>query len=323
MKPKVYVALKIEEEIKEYLNQHCEIKTWDEEESVPRSVLLREIADCEGVMLVAHKVDEELLNQAPKLKVVSNVSVGYNNFDIPEMKKRRVLGMNTPGVVNDSTADIVFALILSAARKVPQLNQYIKEGLWIEDFSEEFYGLDVHHSIIGIIGMGRIGEVIAKRARFGFDMKVLYHNRTRNIRVEDEIGAEYCSMEKLLMDSDFVVLMTPLTEETRGFMGEAQFKQMKKSAIFINASRGGTVDQKALVKALQEEWIWSAGLDVFEKEPIDSKDPLLKLKNLVAVPHIGTATRKTSFEMGMLAAQNLVAAFQGKELKNLVKELGD
>lgn len=321
MKQKIYIALKVAEEVKHYLRQFFEVKSWDEEEIVPRVILLQEVADCQGVMLAGHKIDDEFLNMAPQLKVVCNVTVGYNNFDIQAMKKRNILGTNTPGVVDNSTADLVFALILATARKIPQLDHYIKSGHWLEEFSVEFYGTDVHHTTIGIIGMGRIGEVIAKRATFGFDMDVIYHNRSRNYKAEEYVGAKYCTLEQLLAVSDFVVLMTPLTEETRHLMGEAQFRLMKKSAIFINASRGGTVDQTALVKALREGWITGAGLDVFETEPIHIHDPLLQLSNVVTVPHIGTATRKTSFDMAMLAANNLATALQGKQPPNIVKEL--
>lgn len=322
MKQKVYVALKVEDEVKEYLRQFFDVAAWDDDDVIPRETLLASVADCDGVMLAGHKVDEELLRRAPRMKVVSNVTVGYNNFDIAAMKQRQVLGSNTPGVVDDSTADLVFGLILATARKIPQLNQYVKDRMWTEEFAEEFYGTDVHHTTLGIIGMGRIGQAIAKRAR-GFDMRILYYNRSRNPQAEEALGAKYRPLDNLLGEADFVVLMTPLTAETRHLMGEPQFRQMKKSAIFINASRGGTVDQPALVKALQEGWIMAAGLDVFSAEPIDTNDPLLTLANVVTVPHIGTATRKTSFDMAMLAARNLTAALQGQQMPNLVKELQD
>ena len=322
MKQKVYAALKVDDEIKEYLRQFFDVAFWDDDEVIPRETLLAAVADCDGIMLAGHKVDEELLRRAPRLKVVSNVTVGYNNFDIAAMKQRQVLGSNTPGVVDDSTADLVFGLILATARKIPHLNQYVKDRRWTEEFTEEFYGTDVHHTTLGIIGMGRIGQAIAKRA-IGFDMRILYHNRSRNLQAEESLGATYRPLDSLLGEADFVVLMTPLSAETRHLMGEPQFRQMKQTAIFINASRGGTVDQPALVKALQEGWIMAAGLDVFAAEPIDVNDPLLTLPNVVTVPHIGTATRKTSFDMAMLAARNLTAALQGRQPPNLVKELQD
>ena len=322
MKQKVYVALKVEDEVIEYLRQFFDVAAWDDDDVIPRETLLASVADCDGVMLAGHTVDEELLRRAPRLKVVSNVTVGYNNFTIAAMKQRQVLGSNTPGVVDDSTADLVFGLILATARKIPQLNQYVKDRMWTEEFAEEFYGTDVHHTTLGIIGMGRIGQAIAKRAR-GFDMRILYYNRSRNPQAEEALGAKYRPLDNLLGEADFVVLMTPLSAETMHLMGEPQFRQMKKSAIFINASRGGTVDQPALVKALQEGWIMAAGLDVFSAEPIDTSDPLLTLANVVTVPHIGTATRKTSFDMAMLAARNLTAALQGQQMPNLVKELQD
>jgi glyoxylate/hydroxypyruvate/2-ketogluconate reductase len=321
MKSKIYIAKKVPNEVVEYLTPFCDLKMWDSEELVPRSVLLDEVADCEGVMLINHAIDEELLDRAPKLKVVSNVSVGYNNFKLPLMKKRNILGTHTPGVLDETVADLVFGLILTTARRISELDQYVKRGDWTDKITEELFGIDVHHSSIGIIGMGRIGEAIARRAKYGFNMRVMYHNRTPNLNLDKHIEAEYCSLETLLSESDFVVLMTPLTEETRGLMGKEQFNLMKESAIFINASRGETVDESALVEALQEGKIRGAGLDVFQEEPVNPNHPLLKFPHVVTIPHLGSATVKTRGDMAMLAAQNLVAALEGRMPPSLVKEL--
>jgi glyoxylate/hydroxypyruvate/2-ketogluconate reductase len=251
MKPKVYIAKRVPKEVQDFLFPYCDFKMWDSEELIPRSLLLKEVADCEGVMLINHAVDEEFLDHAPRLKVVSNVQVGYNNFKLSAMKARRVLGTNTPGVLDETVADLVFGLIVTSARRIAELDHYVKRGDWTERITEELFGVDVHHASIGIIGMGRIGEAIARRAKFGFNMKVMYHNRTSNLRIDKKIEAEYCSLEKLLTESDFVVLMTPLTDKTRRMIGKDQFNLMKESAIFINASRGETVDEKALVEALE------------------------------------------------------------------------
>lgn len=321
MKPKVYIAKKVSDEVKEYLAPICDVKMWESSEAIPRSVLLQEVADCEGVMLANYQVDEEFLNHAPKLRIVSNISVGYNNLALPIMKERKILGTNTPGVLDETVADLVFGLILATARRISELDHYVKMGDWTEKITEERFGMDVHHSSIGIIGMGRIGEAIACRAKFGFNMKVMYHNRTPNCGLDEKLEAEYCSLERLLSESDFVVLMTPLTKETRRLMGKEQFSLMKKSAIFINASRGETVDEDALVEALEKREIWGAGLDVFEEEPVNPNHPLLKFPNVVTLPHLGSATGKTREDMAMHAAQNMRAALEGKVPPSLVREL--
>lgn len=313
MKPKVYITLPIPENVKEYISEHCEIRQWTGERPIPRELLFREIADVEGLYTTGGNIDDELLAHAPNLKVVSNVSVGYNNFDIGAMKKRNVIGTNTPYVLDETVADLTFALILSSARRIAELDKFVKEGNWKPTKDEQaFFGVDVHSSTIGIIGMGRIGEAIARRAKFGFNMDVLYYNRNRKPEAEEKFGAEYCDLESLLKRSDFVVLMTPLTPDTFHLIGEKEFKLMKKSAIFINVSRGQTVDEEALIHALQNKEIYGAGLDVFQKEPVEKDNPLLTMPNVVTVPHIGSATAKTRDAMTMRAAENIVSVLTGK-----------
>ena len=260
------------------------------------------------------RIDEELLNHAPHLKVISNVSVGYNNFDVEAMDKRNIIGTNTPYVLDETVADLAFALILSTARRITELDRFVKEGSWKPTTNyQEIYGKDVHSTTLGIIGMGRIGEAIARRAKFGFNMDVLYFNRNRKPEAEEKYGAEYCDLTSLLTRADYIVLMTPLTPETFQIIGEEEFKLMKKSAVFINISRGQTVDEQALIKALQNGEIHGAGLDVFETEPVDQDNPLLHMSNVVTVPHIGSATARTEAAMAMRAAENLVAVLTGKE----------
>jgi gluconate 2-dehydrogenase len=273
--------------------------------------------------MVGGSIDQELLDCAPRLKVVSNVSVGYNNFDIEAMKKRAVLGTNTPSVLDETVADLVMALVLATSRRIVELDRYVKEGTWIKGNDEKLFGADVHHATIGIIGMGRIGEAIAKRAKYGFDMDVLYYNRTRKHQAEEKFGVEYVSMDEVLKRSDFVVLMTPLTPETTHMIGQREFSLMKETAFFINASRGQTVDEQALIEALEMGKICGAGLDVYEKEPVDPNNPLLKMPNVVTLPHIGSATEKTRFEMAMLAAKNLVLGVRGEQPPNLLNELSE
>ncbi len=321
MKPNVLLTVPVPEEVEAYIRQFCNVRKFDYKKE-SREQLLQEVQDIEGLYTTSGgKIDAELLEHAPKLKIVSNASVGYNNFDIEAMRERNVIGTHTPYVLDDTVADLVFALILSAARRIPELDQYMKQGQWTEIIGEELFGIDVHHTTLGIIGMGRIGEKIAKRGKFGFDMDVLYYNRRPKPEVEQNLGVTYASLDELLRQSDFIVLMTPLTPETEHFIGREQFQLMKKSAIFINASRGKTVDEEAMIDALQNGEIRAAGLDVFQQEPINPDNPLLKLKNVVTVPHIGSATPQTRLAMAKLAAENLVKGLRGETPPNIIKEL--
>lgn len=312
MKPKVYITLPIEEEVETYIAKYCEICKWQGETPITRQELLKEISDIEGLYTAGFYINEELLDHAPNLKVVSNMSVGYNNFNLKEMKRRNVIGTHTPYVLNDTVADLTFGLMLATARRISELDSFVKAGSWERTKDDEpFFGLDVHNTTLGIIGMGRIGEVVAKRAKYGFNMDVQYYNRHQKPEVEQELHIKYSDLESLLATSDFVVLLTPLTDETYQLIGEKEFKLMKKTAIFINISRGQTVDEQALIQALQNKEIYGAGLDVFEQEPIEEDNPLLKMSNVVSVPHIGSATKKTWDAMSMRAAGNLVAGLTG------------
>ncbi len=314
MKPNVYITLPIPEEVENYIAKFCTIRKWAEDKPIPREVLLEELADIEGLYTTGGSIDDELLGHAPHLKVVSNVSVGYNNFNLAAMKKRNVIGTNTPYVLDETVADLAFALILATGRRIPELDRLVKEGNWGHTKDDkEFFGVDVHSSTLGIIGMGRIGEAIARRAKFGFNMDVLYYNRNRKPEVEERLAVQYENLESLLEKSDYVLLMTPLTPETKHLIGEKEFKRMKDTAIFINVSRGQTVDEQAMIQALQNKKIAAAGLDVFYNEPVERDNPLLKMDNVVTVPHIGSATQRTRDAMAMRAAENLVAVVTGKE----------
>jgi glyoxylate/hydroxypyruvate/2-ketogluconate reductase len=320
-KPKLYIAEKIPEEIEKYIAKYCDYEKWDLEERIPREVLLQKLADKDGVMLTGYKIDEELLNNTPKLKAVSNISVGYNNFDLEAMKKRKIIGTNTPYVLDDTVADLIFGLMLSASRRIAELDRYVKDNKWTMGDGKNLFGLDVHHATLGIIGMGRIGEAVAKRAKLGFDMEVIYYNRSRKEKVEQSLGVKYCDLNSLLERSDFIVLMTPLTKDTYHLIDTEEFNKMKSTAIFINASRGQTVNEKALIEALEKKKIYGAGLDVYEKEPINLSNPLLKMANVVTLPHIGSATDKTRFDMCKAAAENLIKAVLGETPSDVVPEL--
>ncbi|WP_410769953.1 2-hydroxyacid dehydrogenase [Fontibacillus sp. BL9] len=321
MKPKVYITRKVPPEVEAYIGEHCRYSKWDHPEPISRARLLESLGDADGLLTTGGKINAELLEHAPHLRVVSNISVGYNNFDLEAMKSRGVLGTNTPDVLNETVADLIMGLMLSTARRIAEMDRYVKEGQWKRGDDELLFGLDVHHKKLGIIGLGSIGEAVARRGKFGFGMDVLYHNRHRKPEAETALQAEYRSLPELLRESDFIVLMTPLTPETRGLIGQREFSLMKRTAVFINASRGATVDESALIYALENKLIYGAGLDVFEREPVAADNPLLAMPNVVALPHIGSATEHTRREMAMLAAENLVLALQGHTPPNIVKEL--
>jgi len=318
MKPKVIVYKKVNQKVLEYIKQSCEVVYFEELDSQNYSQFLHELKDAHGLLGVGLGIDKNLLDQAPQLKIVSNVAVGYDNFDVLELSKRGIMATNTPEVLNETVADTVMGLIIATARRMPELDHWVKNGQWNSMLEEKWFGVDVHHKTLGIIGMGGVGTAIAKRAHFGFNMDILYHNRSRNQEAEQTYGARYCSLEELLNQSDFVCLMTPLTPETEKLMGKREFEQMKESAIFINASRGKTVDEEALIQALQKGEIHAAGLDVFDPEPVQKDNPLLSMKNVVTLPHIGSATLETRFNMAMLAAKNMVTGLKGDVPPNLI-----
>ncbi|NLN14499.1 MAG: D-glycerate dehydrogenase [Tissierellia bacterium] len=319
-KAKVFVAREIPREVEEFLAEHCDCTVWRGEEKLTYDTILDKVQDVEGLLMGLIRVDENFLNHAPKLKVISNFTVGYNNFDIEAMKRRGVIGTNTAGALDDTVADLIFGLIIGAARRIVELDKYVKAGRWEKGQDEIFFGKDVSGSSLGIIGMGRIGYEVAKRARLGFNMEVYYHNRNRRLELEESLGVVYKDMDELLKTSDFVVVMTPLNESTYHLIGEREFSLMKEDSIFINASRGKVVDQEALIKALENRKIQAAGLDVYEREPIPKDSPLLKLDNVITLPHIGAATQRTRDRMFMVAAKNLVQALKGEVPDNLVPE---
>ncbi len=320
-RPKVYIAQKIPYEIEDYIGKFCNYEKWTKNASIPQDELFSKIKDKDGIMLYGIKIDEILLDHAPNLKIVSNISAGYNNFDLNLMKKRNIMGTNTPGILDDTVADLVFGLILCSARKIIESDRYLKEGKWTYEYNSNLLGKDVHHSTIGIIGMGRIGTAVAKRAKLGFDMNVIYHNRNRRYDVEKTLDVQYSELDSLIKTSDFIVLLTPLNQNTYHIIDYKEFDIMKKSAIFINASRGSVVNEKALIDALQNEKILGAGLDVYEAEPINKDNPLLKMKNVITLPHVGSGTHNTLYNMIKTAAFNLVKGAYGEIPPNLVPEL--
>ena len=312
-KPVIYISRKIPDSIISPYMDKYEIKMWhDEKKPVPREILLKEVKQADGLLcLMTEKIDREFLNQASHLNIIANMAVGYDNIDIEAAKEYGVTITNTPDVLTETTADLTFALLMATARRIVESSQVIYDDKW-GDWSP-FYlaGKDIHHSTIGIVGMGRIGEAVAKRAR-GFNMEVLYHNRTRKETAEKEIGVQYCSFDVLVERADFVVSLLPLTDDTADKFNHSVFKKMKDSAIFINVSRGGVVDEAALFEALKHGTIKAAGLDVFKDEPIKSDHPFTSLPNAVLLPHIGSATIATRENMIKLCLDNIEKVFRNE-----------
>lgn len=318
MRPKVYVTRLIPEEPLKKLQQNCDCRIWDGELPVPRDVLLREVQTADGVVsLLSDRIDATVMDAAPRLRVISNMAVGFDNVDISEATKRKIVVCNTPEVLTETTADLAFALMLAAARRIGEGERTVRSGKWKTWGPMILLGQDIHHATLGIIGLGRIGAEIAKRA-LGFDMKVIYYNRTRRPDRESKLGIEYADLKTLLAKSDFVTIHTPLTAETYHMIGEEQFKTMKRTTILINTARGPIVDPRALYNALRDRQIAYAALDVTEPEPIPPGDPLLTLDNIVIVPHIGSASVATRTKMAMMAADNLLTGLRGERPHHIV-----
>ena len=322
MKPKVFIARPIPKKVEEYIAQYCEYKIWDKEEAISQEVLIEEAKQAEGLLVANAPISAEFLKQVPHLKVISNTAVGYESFDLEAMREYNVLGTHTPYVLDETVADLVFSLVLATARRVPYLNNYVKQGKWSSETKpNELFGVDIHHKTMGIVGMGRIGQKIARRAALGFEMNVLYHSNTPKPELEEKYGMSYSDLDFLLEQADFVVLILPLTPATRHMISKEQFNRMKPDAILINSARGAVIDEQAMIEALQQRKIRGAGLDVFEKEPVDKGNPLLNMDQVVALPHIGSATETTREAMAMKAAENLVAGVTGQMPENVMREL--
>lgn len=276
------------------------------------------LPQAQGLLGASLKLDAQWLDLAPKLEAIASVSVGIDNYDLDYLTARHILLTNTPDVLTETTADTGFALILASARRVVELAIRVRNGQWQKNIGPEHFGTDVHGKTLGIIGMGRIGEALAQRGHFGFGMPVIYHSHSPKPAVEARFGARYRSLKALLQEADFICLTLPLTAETQGLIGAEQFALMRTDSIFINISRGKVVDDAALIHALQQGQIRGAGLDVFEREPLDPASPLLTLDNVVATPHIGSATIETREAMARCAVDNLLAALDGQRPPNLV-----
>ena len=319
-KPKVFVARKMAQKALDMIADATEMELWEDELPPPREVLLNKVKDIDGLLsLLTDKVDAELMDAAPRLKIVSNMAVGFDNINVPEATKRGILVGNTPGVLTETTADFAWSLIMATGRRVAEGDRWTRSGKWKTWGPMILMGYDIHHATLGIVGCGRIGLEIAKRAK-GFDMKVLYYDVVqRKPEEEKEFGLEYVpNLHDLLSRADFVTVHVPLMAETRHMISTAEFAAMKPTAIFVNTSRGPVVDQKALYQALKSGQIFAAGLDVTEVEPIPMDDPLLTLDNITIAPHIASASVATRTKMATMAAANLIAGLKGEMPPNCV-----
>ena len=312
-KPHILIARAISPEVVQRLQQHFEVQANQDDIVWTPQELAAQLQGKDGVLTTgSQQINAQLLAACPQLKIVANMAVGYNNFDVPAMTAAGVQGTNAPDVLTETTADFGFALLMATARRNCESEHYLRAGKWKDWHYDLFAGAEVHGSTLGIIGMGRIGQAIARRAAYGFSMKVIYHNRSRlNAALEAECKASYAGKEELLQSADHVMLVLPFTPENRHTIGAAELAQMKPTATLINIARGGIVDDAALAQALRAKRIAAAGLDVFEGEPAVHPD-LLTVPNVVLTPHIASATRGTRSAMAGLAADNLIAFFAGQ-----------
>ena len=317
-KPRIVVTREVFDETIAFLEGHCEVEANQADVPLTAAQIAQRLKDAQALMCsLTDKVDAELIAQCPHLKVVANIAVGYNNIDIAACSARGIMVTNTPGVLDDSTADLAWTLMLATARRLTEVEANIRSGDWTGWRLKQWLGVDVHHATLGIIGMGRIGQVIARRAA-GFDMRVIYHNRTRlDAAIEQRLNATWVTRDELLAQADFVVLQMPYSQETHHLIGAKELARMKPTAILINSTRGGVVDDAALIDALTAGTIRAAGLDVFENEP-KLNPGFLALKNVVLSPHIGSSTETTRRAMAMTAAANAVAALNGAVPPNLL-----
>jgi glyoxylate reductase len=314
-KPKVFVTRIIPDAGLNLLRAHCELEVWPEELPPPREEIMRRVPELDGILaLLTDRMDAELMDAAPKLRVISNYAVGFDNVDLAAATTRGIPVGNTPGVLTETTADLAFALLMAAARRLVPGHGHVKAGKWRTWDPMLLLGQDVHHATLGLVGLGRIGAEVAKRAR-GFDMRVLYRSRGRRPDLEDSLGVHYRPLDKLLAESDFVSLHTPLTPETHHLMDAHRLALMKPTAILINTARGPILDSAALYQALKAGTIGGAALDVTDPEPLPHDHELLSLDNCLVVPHIGSASVASRDAMAVLAVENLLAGLAGRPLK--------
>jgi glyoxylate reductase len=315
--PRVYVTRHLPQAALDLLAQHTRLSVWGGELPPPRAVLMKEVADVDGLLaLLTDRVDQDLLDAAPRLRVVSNYAVGYDNIDVPAATRRGVVVTNTPEVLTETSADFTLALMLAAARRIVEGEQYVKAGRWRTWGPETLLGRDLHGATLGLIGLGRIGMATARRAH-GFGMRMLYHTPSRKPEAEQELGLEYVGLEDLLRQSDFVSLHCPLNDDTYHLIDRDALEIMKPEVVLVNTARGPVVDTRALVEALRSKPMIAA-LDVTDPEPLPADHELLTLPNALVVPHMASASVQTRTRMAMMAAENLLAALRGERPHSVV-----
>jgi glyoxylate reductase len=316
-RPKVLITRPIQQSVIDRISEHCDVQVHTLDDPMPPELLTSAMREVDGVMPAGVRISKEIIEASPRLRVISNIAVGYDNIDLETCNRRHILVTNTPDVLTEATADLAFALILAAGRRVAEGDRYVRGGHWKHWQWNCLWGTEMHGKTLGLFGFGRIAQAVARRAH-GFSMRILYHARGRvSANIEKELAAEFVDRETLLRRSDFLSLHVPLTPETRHAIGAAELALMKPSAIIINAARGPIIDEEALVRALQAGRLAGAGLDVFEHEP-KPNPALLTMENVTMMPHVGSATAETRLQMALLASKNLLTALRGERPPNLV-----
>lgn len=311
MKQKVVVFSQIPPEIQAKLEQQYNVVYIQPKLGDVNQQILQHAQDADGMIGAGRLLNRNNLETATKLKIISSVSVGYDNYDLEYLNEKKIYLTHTPHVLTETTADLAFTLLMAAARKVTYLDQWTKQGQWQRTASEAEFGVDIFGKTLGIIGLGHIGAAIARRGFHGFNMNVLYHNRREKLDLAQGLNAEYCDLKSLLQRSDFVVVAVDLNADSKALVGAEELALMQRHAVFVNISRGSVVDEQALIQALKNRQIFAAGLDVYQKEPLQESE-LFKLDNVITLPHVGSATAQTRQRMAELAYHNLVDALQGR-----------
>ena len=311
MKQKVVVFSQIDADIQNKLEQNYQVSYIQPKLGDVNQQLLQQVQDADGMIGAGRLLNRDNLASATRLKIISSVSVGYDNYDLGYLNEKKIYLSNTPHVLTETTADLAFTLLMSAARKVAYLDQWTKQGQWQRTVGEAQFGMDIFGKTLGIIGLGHIGAAIARRGFYGFNMNILYHNRREKPELAQGLSAQYCQLEELLQRSDFVVVAVDLNADSKALIAAAELAKMQPHAVLINISRGSVIDEQALIEALKAKQIFAAGLDVYQKEPLKESE-LFQLDNVVALPHVGSATAATRKKMAELAYQNLVDALEGR-----------
>lgn len=312
MSKRILAYRRLNDQQLDQLRERFHVDYFGKLESADDPAFREALGQAHGLIGAGVNMTSELLDAAPNLEAIASISVGVDNYPVEELTRRGILLCNTPDVLTETTADTGFSLIMASARRVVELAEYVKRGDWKSSIGPEQFGSDVHGKTLGMVGFGRIGQAVARRGALGFGMKILYSNASPKPVLEAELGARRCELDELLQQSDFVCAIVPLTPETRQLIGAREFELMKEGAIFINISRGQVVDEQAMIQALESGQIRGAGLDVFEQEPLQADSPLPKMPNVVALPHIGSATHETRTAMAQRAVDNIMLALDGK-----------